>query len=354
MRTFLRLTLLIAVSLPLAAQQITGVAPASGHYAGNEVVEIRGVNLQGTCGIVTCFPEEVFFGTAQAEVVSWTDTLITVRTPPHRIGAADVTVAARNGSAVVAPSAFSFVSGEIEEQVLLPLLMIERPGAFGSSWRTHLTIRNGFSTPMNILPYNLTVPAGGFVRDPAEITSPLTDDIPARMLWVRRDSEDILNIELRAQDMPRQGQTWGVEIPVVRETDFRVSAVSLLDIPTDPQFRVALRVYGLDRFEQFGSAYHEFVVRAYDLASGTLLSERFVVARVDEPIVTPARPVTRPAMFQMFDVVGAMPEVKSAQRIRLEVTPFSPLPVVPAPVSLFWAFASITHNETQTVTLVTP
>jgi hypothetical protein len=145
-----------------------------------------------------------------------------------------------------------------------------------------------------------------------------------------------------------------VEIPVVRESDFRVKPLSLLDIPTDSSFRVALRIYGLDGFGQFGSAEHHFLIRAFDLGTNALLAERAVTAEVVEPIATPPRPVTRPAMFQMFDVRGAMPEVAAAQRIRIEVIPISVLPVVPAPVSLFWAFASITDNETQTVTLVTP
>ena len=354
MRALLRFLCLAAVPIAAAAQQIDGVAPYTGLYAGHEVVEIRGSSFRPPCGITTCFTEAVFFGVSQVEVLSWTDHVITVRTPSHRIGPVDVTVVARNGNAVVAPSAFTFITGELQEQVLLPLLMSERPGAFGSRWRTYLTIRNGFSSAATVSPYGLTIPPEGVVRDPAEIMPPSTDPVPARMLWVRRDSDDILGIELRAQDVSRQGATWGVEIPVVRERQFRVSALSLLDIPTAPEFRVALRIYGLDRFDQSGSARHTFFVRAFDLATNVLLAERHVIAEVVEPLATPPRPVTRPAIFQMFDVVAAIPEVTAADRIRIEVVPSSISPVFPAPVSLFWAFVSVTHNDTQTVTLVTP
>lgn len=343
----------LAITSPLIAQQIIGVTPNTGHYRGYEVVEVRGSSFLPPCGVATCFPEGVYFGVEQVEVLSWTDTAITVRTPSHRIGAVDVTVAARNGNAVVAPSAFSFITGEAAEQVLLPLLMTERPGAFGSRWRTHLVIRNGSPSAISLDPYDLTVPAGGTVRDPAQLTPPATDAIPARMLWVPRDREDVIVMELRARDMSRQSETWGVDIPVVRERDFRVRTISLVDIPTDQAFRVSLRIYGLDRFEGIG-ARHDFLIRVYELESNRLLAERRVVAEVSEPIVTPPRSPTRPAMFQMFDVVAAMPEVEGVERLRIDIAPFSWLPVVPGQVSLFWAFATVTHNSTQSVTLVMP
>lgn len=344
----------LALTTPLVAQQINGVTPNNGHYRGYEVVEVRGSSFLPPCGVATCFPEGVFFGREQVEVLSWTDTVITVRTPSHRIGAVDVAIAARNGNVVIAPSAFSFMTGEVVEQVLLPLLMTERPGAFGSRWRTHLVIRNGSSSAISLDPYDLTVPPGGMVRDPAQLTPPATDPIPARMLWIDRDSEDVVVLQLRAQDMSRQSEAWGVDIPVVRERDFRVRPISLLDIPTDKAFRVSLRIYGLDRFGEGLGARHDFVIRAYELESNRLLAERRVVAEVSEPIVTPPRSPTRPAMYQMFDVVVAMPEVADVERLRLEIVPFSWLPVVPAQVSLFWAFASVTHNSTQSVTLVMP
>src|SRR5687767_4780471 len=97
MRALLRILLLSALPIAAAAQQITDVSPDTGRYTGHEMVEIRGSNFRPTCGIATCFPETVFFGAEQVEVLSWTDAVITVRTPAHRISSVDVTVTARNG-----------------------------------------------------------------------------------------------------------------------------------------------------------------------------------------------------------------------------------------------------------------
>ena len=51
---------------------------------------------------------------------------------------------------------------------------------------------------------------------------------------------------LRVRDLSRQLDTWGAEIPIVQESDFRSGNADLLDIPIKPGFRQMLRVYDLD------------------------------------------------------------------------------------------------------------
>ncbi|MHB0969207.1 MAG: hypothetical protein ACYC7A_00045 [Thermoanaerobaculia bacterium] len=155
----------------------------------------------------------------------------------------------------------------------------------------------------------------------------------------------MIHFTLRVQDVSRQALTWGTEIPVVRENAFRTGRISLPQVPLDARFRPMLRIYDVDRHG--GSV----AIRFFD-DDGVLLSEESVelIVPVGNQHPDPSGPATPdfyyPAWAQVSDFVARHPQLADHDRVRIEVEP-------PAGVH-FWAFISVTNNETQHVTLITP
>ena len=139
---------------------------------------------------------------------------------------------------------------------------------------------------------------------------------------------------MRVFDRSRTQQTAGTEIPVVREADFRHATVHLLSIPADAISRLKFRLYEMDL------PLSDFAIRVYDQSSGELLKtyRTSLVAPAPELLIW-----FQPAYAEIDD----FGPVGSASRIRVEVQPLT------AGCS-FWAFVSVTNNDSQEITLVTP
>lgn len=158
---------------------------------------------------------------------------------------------------------------------------------------------------------------------------------------------DVLRFSLRIQDVSRQAETWGTEIPVVREGDFATDTIHLIGIPADARFRTMLRVYDIDR--RGGTV--RIRAYAFDTAiphegEDEFLGEIQVDFRVPESQFEELEPF-RPGYLELSEIPSRFrapaPELRS---IRLEID---------APDgSRYWAFASITNLATQHVTVVTP
>jgi hypothetical protein len=152
---------------------------------------------------------------------------------------------------------------------------------------------------------------------------------------------------LRVRDLSRQALTWGTTIPVIREAQTFASRLELLDVPTDARFRVALRVYDFDAPNS-----RSVRLRIYDrskdnpvptLPPQTALVD--VVLRLETPVEDVYGAI--PASAAVTDLIGAFPQLSSAPIVRIVLDPVS--------TDLrFWAFASVTNDETQHVTAITP
>jgi len=127
-------------------------------------------------------------------------------------------------------------------------------------------------------------------------------------------------VNARVHDTTRDGDSWGVEIPAVPDTQFRRSIV-LLSVPADARYRSLLRVYG------YGSFDTNVTVAFRDDGTGEFLGSQALLLRSGY------------AQLPIDTFPGAH------ARLRVQVTSDS---------SLIWAFASITNNVTQQVTTVTP
>ncbi|MDQ6800867.1 MAG: hypothetical protein M3041_08525, partial [Acidobacteriota bacterium] len=110
----------------------------------------------------------------------------------------------------------------------------------------------------------------------------------------------------------------------------------LLDVPTDARFRSVVRLF------EMNLDHAEFTVRVIDPATNTLLSEQRVTTST--PPQGPLR--FHPGLAQIPDPIAPLGTAKP-ESVRLEIEPLTG-------GSAFWAYVSITNNDSQQVTLVTP
>jgi len=230
------------------------------------------------------------------------------------------------------------------DRILLPIATGEVPGAFGSLWRPEAVVHNGDTVardfdadqyciaecPPRAMPPGQT----GHVLFRGEPA-----DNPGQIVFVEHPS-NLVAFESRVQDLSRQAQTWGTEIPVVREDEFVSRPIELLNVPIDDRFRLMLRVYDID-----GRSDGRVRVSVYSFpGNGTSIGD------LDLSLIAPSgrHPRYKPAYAQFADVRSLIPSgFNAGSVIGVRVTPLTPSLRV-------WAFVSVTNNETQHVTTITP
>lgn len=260
------------------------------------------------------------------------------------------------------------------ERVLLPIVIRgegpgirgELLGAEGSRWTTEISIENAAGRRVDILGYDhatrgcLAVCVPGLT--PPDVTFFPTvrpgKKVPAGLLLIDRDAVDDVRVHLRVLDMSRASGTAGTEIPTVRARDTFQRPFNLVDVSLTPGFRETLRLYDLDGVDEA-----RVTVRFYK-ADPTLLSpiEPFgppavpdiLLKELSFTLVTEQLIVGEIAAFGTFKVgygelwdFSRLPELQGATTVRIEIEPSTP-------GLRLWAFVSLTHNETQHVTLISP
>ncbi len=237
------------------------------------------------------------------------------------------------GVAIVLTALGAYAQAPLDGVALIPVYTATLPGGYGSVWASHLSVRNDGDTPIPI-----TNPQIGFPMSGPLMLEPHRDyDLSANfdalfgsLIWIPASQAGQLVFNARVQDLSRQGQSAGVQIPVVRQGDLR-SHIVLLDIPVDGRFRSALRIYDVS-----GNA-SNVRVRIFDFDGTQPLVDTNVTLLLRSQGVNPAQ-------ANILDVVSAYPALALSKALRIEVD---------GPPTL-WAFISTTNNDTQEVTVVTP
>ena len=249
------------------------------------------------------------------------------------------------------------------ERVLLPVVVKgEVPGALGSRWTTQLSILNNVAQDVDVKGY-VTAPRGcPILCNPSPLTRPAIAFYPAiaspgtvtqgAILLLDRRFSDSVEVHLRVQDISRQSQTWGTEVPVVREKGLYQGTLNLLDIPIGAAFRQTLRVYDVDarpdavvrvRFYRVNPATDTTSEVLDPTPPDLLVAERTVHLTTEQRNGTPAYDLG----YAEISNVGVLPELQNVDRIRIEVTSLT--------TGLrFWGFVSVTNNDTQHVTVISP
>jgi len=301
-------------------------------------VHIYGTDLTGfalLCPSIEC-SNYVKFGDALGGIAVNSDTEIVALAPAHAAGTVDVTVNIAGKKKIVLPSAFIYEPLDTTnfERVLLPIVLFgtaAAPGAFGSMWKAEATFHNRSASDVPIVAPNcnplILSPCAPFIlQSGATVIEPLYG-FPGTFAALPRGNLNDIDISLRIYDVSRQSQTWGTSLPVVRATQFK-PAVRLIGVPTDPRFRLTLRIYG------YGEA-GPTNVRVYDPGSTQPLGNVNVDLQGHDPAYLQLDPL-------------AFPGIAPPPTVRIEISSASD---PPKPI---WAFISVTNNETQHVTVIAP
>jgi hypothetical protein len=227
------------------------------------------------------------------------------------------------------PASASDALEQSPTRVFIPVLVANLNGIGGTVWQTELWATNASDQPVvyQIAPCTQSADCNGANTLPPQSTLTIGGDSsrPAGR-WLPLDPA--VHLEPRLRDLSRNASSAGVELPIVREADFRADEINLNAIPRDARVRLTLRVYGLD-------AGGDVTVEQLD-ANGNLISTMAVT------LAPPAVPGLLSGYAQV-----ALDTTPDTTPIRLRIRPrTSNLRI--------WALASITNNVTSEVTLVQP
>lgn len=239
------------------------------------------------------------------------------------------------------------------EKVLFPVVvhwLSPVEGAHGSSWMSEVRVVNAHPTePVWLGGRYVCFMCRTRIPVPPGITftlMPINGAVPA-FLHVERGKVDHLAFGLRVRDLNGEERSWGAEVPVVREREFRSDRVNLMNVPLAPLYRVHLRVYSLEPIE--GA---KVLVRVYAQPEsggvgmgGITLEPDEVISETTLALITaPFHPDLWPGFAELTDLpTGGY----SRASVRIELVPMeSNLRI--------WGFISVTNNETNDFTVVSP
>lgn len=248
------------------------------------------------------------------------------------------------------------------ERLLIPVVApFGVGGVNGSLWYTQFAARNDAPRSVQIFQDECAFfclacgpvieCTGGTATSPHAAFTGLVlpyDPRAGAFLYVERPYADSVSFNLRLQELSRLREGAGTEIPVVREREFRTSTTQLLNVPMRSNFRQQLRIFGVSSPSGEGRVtVRIFAMNGVEPLATTdlslLVGER---SRLRNPDDTP-RP-SNPAYAELANIGdvfrGALAGV---DQVRMEIEPVTPGLV-------FWPMISVTNNETQQVTLVTP
>lgn len=260
--------------------------------------------------------------------------------PAHAPGLARVKIETRFGVMHTLPGALYYYDPSappdfsVFERILFPVLF-ETAGAHGSRWVSEAAIAN--PQPWSVETYNhvfpfvcLGYPCGERLSPDSSIAFTGLGHPQGLALIAPRAEADDLAFSLRIRDTSRTAEGYGTQVPVVREKDmFHGTDLTLLDIPIDPRYRTKLRMYVFDSGE------HDAQV-TLDRAGGT---QTFNV------------PVRRTCLDRECHAIPWYAELDLPAGAANEVV--NAYVSIGAHESPAWAFASVTNNVTQQVTIVT-
>jgi hypothetical protein len=220
--------------------------------------------------------------------------------------------------------------------VLIPLLTPDVHGVNGSLFRTSLTLASAFGetelfgiqlecflAPCRVPgeQRRLVVQAGAPV-DPRAV---INDGTPGRFIYVAR-ATNTLAAHVRVRDVTRETHNIGTEVPLVRESEFR-GLITLVNDPSvaSTQYRSTLRIYS------------------------PIPTSVSVVIDFNTPITVDLRGGT--TIFE--PAYAAFSSFPTQPWTTIRISAITPPITTPLPVPV-WAFVSLTNNDTQMITTVTP
>jgi hypothetical protein len=243
--------------------------------------------------------------------------------------------------------ALSTQGQQVERKLLPVILAAPLPGAFGSLWATQLTIVNRSNARIGVGPItpgcNLDPCSPGRFPVPGASTMVIRPPSgePGRFLFVDEGHLSDIEASLRVYDMSREATSLGTTVPVIAETDALTTTANLLGISSDTRFRSLLRVYDFDP-----NASHSVTVRVYRSTSPDVAATPDALVREMTLSLSPGDDLS--GDFPGYAQSDLTPILTGAEGVyRVEISPG-------ADGLRFWALVSVTNDDTQQVTVVTP
>jgi hypothetical protein len=358
MRTRILCALLLLVAAAAAAQspRITDIVPTTlrADTPGRVLVYLSGIFPGCANQPVACPPGATIDG-VQADVVfgqPGSTNVIAVSVPPHARGSSKLVVTDSAGHS--AQTTLRYVGTnplDDYEQVLVPITSTEISGANGSHWVSETYMENtsaefaevqppyyfAFSSPPGYIALHLT-PGFSMHVPPVSVVGTPEGQLLGVPRWLGRK----IAFNSRVQDTSRQSQTWGTEIPIVRENEF-ADSITLINVPGDARYRLTLRIYSR-------TSAADVRVRADVLSALVPIIDPPIVGPLFERVVHVGAPIATYDPNVNFGYPGYATVTIGNYGLPLQITVTSESG---APNNI-WAFVSITNNETQNVTIVTP
>ncbi len=356
MKYLLSVLLLSFSAFAQAPPVVLAITPNSGPDTGGTSVIITGNNLHTAVNCLLPCPPRVVFGDIAVDAVEVSPQRLDVTTPAHAAGVVDVTVVIPGRDPVVVDNGFTFQQGPESawERVLLPIYVKGTvPGSYGTQWATDLWVHNGGSQPVMladvvcgpdvvcppVIPLTVTLHPGHSLHNPTQFFT-LTRSNPSQLLYISKQGAPDVSLGLRVADVSRSNLNGGTDLPVIREGEFLTRTAQFHGVRLDNQnFRLLLRVYDVTYSEamfavQFFAAGEDMMEPIY----GTTLTAR-----------TPQLPPFRhEAAYAELDITPLLNlRLAWPQVARIQIRPMTP-------GSQYWAVVSLTNNQTQLVTLITP
>ena len=252
------------------------------------------------------------------------------------------------------------------EPVLVPVYFFG-PGAHGSMWVTKLDVTNSGNS-------EVVFPRAYFHGDPVcpavcgcgpitrvemlqvkEVCS-IYQGTMGLLLWVPKESlqNEEIHVTSRVLDTTRQAESAGTEIPTIRLADLKGDRLVLVDVPLDSRFRAGIRAYDI-----YGEDGATVLMRIYDheeLRKGQPDPLVETTLTLSQPIrnIVPEPFPGNPAFLHLGDLAAAYPQLAGVKSVTIELHAAFSIADPPKPTGRFWAFSTITNNDTQEITIVTP
>jgi hypothetical protein len=277
-------------------------------------------------------------GITQAEDGSWW-----FPAPAHAPGLVSVRGQTANGNDFTIPDGLYYYDrsappeSSVFERILFPVLF-EAGGARGSHWVSEAAIANRrpwyVETWNEVVPYEcITAPCGERISPSSSVAFDGAGYPYGIALVAPRAESEHLAFSLRVRDTSGEGYGYGTQVPVVRERDMiRNADLTLLDLPVDPQHRTKIRIYVFDSDDRDASVgIHQLPYRGSGPSEEQIVRLRRTCAG--------ASCAATPAYGELDLRAG-----EAGERVSVYITTGAG--------TLAWAFASVTNNETQQVTVV--
>jgi len=235
------------------------------------------------------------------------------------------------------------------EKVLFPVVVGGVPGMFGSRWVTDVAVLNRGTTPVRLFRQYACYLCRTEQSLLPDVTYSLLppESATGSFVLVERGRAGDVDFTSRVRDVSREETSWGASVPVAREHDFSTSGITLLDVPTDPRYRLTLRIYALHALEGATVA-----VRVRAQHPGIVNDKKEpdpLLAEAAYPLTPKVQFPAPPEQFPSYAVISGLPPIAPealTPRVRIDFVPVAPDGLA------IWGFVTITNNDSQSVTIV--